>query len=364
MSVRIVFLYGRPGPHPFHRALAQALAPDFLPVDFLLRWYDVPASRLRRYLSWLLCALFFAGRDAYHVFFTDGIHFPPLIMRKLCLLRRRQKVVALLDDHTLYFLRAGRYPRLSARALRWALNTYDALICVGEMQTELARAEVTGERPLVLTTRSGISRHRLPLLVQNRPNLEGRTILFIGNGPSGWRAWYKGADLLLEAFDLATATLTGLRLRIVGEWDHQYVEELLARFPRAAAWVEFAGVAHDLAPYLAQAALYVHLGRGEAFGISVLEAMCAGVPAIVSEWTGAREAVAEVDSGMIVSLEAKQAAERIRWYFGLPLDERRAFSDRSREVAARYTEEHAQAAFVGQVRRILRRFDLPDLNPR
>lgn len=369
MTVRTAFIYGRPGPHPLNRTLAQAVATSFVPIDFLLRWHDVPSSRVRRYLSWLLCALFFPGRRRYHVFFTDGIQFLPLLMRRLGLLNARQRVVGLVANETFFFLRAHRYPKASERAQIWAINRYDALICLGRMQTELARTFVKDGRPLILTNRAAIARQRVSALSQNRPALDGRGVLFVGDGPSQWRGWYKGLDLLVESVALVASEGHSPRLRVLGTWDRDYVESLFARFPESRRRSEFSeerlvGADNVLSSHLADTALYVHLGRGEAFGITVLEAMCAGIPALVSEWTGAREAVEQVDPRLIVPLDPARAAERIGWYFGLSSGERRALSVRSREVASQYTEDRARAVFLEEFRRMLRHFDLPDLDPR
>ncbi len=284
-------------------------------------------------------------------------------MRRLGLLSPCQRVVAIIADETLFFLRRDRYRKTSARALTWAINEYDALICMGQMETELAESFVKNNRPLLWTIRSGISPRRLPVLLQNRPALDSQTMLFIGNGPSEWRGWYKGIDLLLHSIELLVSQLAGLRLIVVGQWDQSYVKTLFARFPGSSRVTEFVGVVDDLSPYLTNVALYAHMGRGEAFGISVLEAMCAGVPTLVSEWTGAREAVEQVDPKLIVPLDSERAAEQIRWYFSLSSNERQALSTRSREVAAEYTEEKARDVFVSEFRRMLRHFDLPDLNP-
>ncbi len=363
MSAAVVFVHGRPAPHPFHAALARSVGADFLPVDFLLRWHDRAASRPRRYLSWLLCALLLPRRRQYDVFLTEGVHFLPLILRRLRLLRPRQRTMALLSNETLYFLQAGRYPEATRRALLLALRAYDALICIGRMETDLARTLLTGTSPgpRLVTARSGVASDRLESLTRITPSLDGRQLLFVGHGPSGWRGWYKGLDLLLHATTLATPGAGGLRLAVVGDWDATYVDNLLATLPQPPATVEFLGRQSDLSDVLAAAALYVHLGRGEAFGISVLEAMVAGVPALVSEWTGAREVVEHVDRRLVVPLDAQAAAERIRWYLALPRGQKEVLSARSREVAAGYTEARAIAEFAQSFRHLLATFTLRDL---
>ena len=364
MSARVVFIHGRPGPHPFHASLARSLGAESLPVDFLLRWHDRPSSRLRRYMSWIICSLFFPRRSQYNVFLTEGPHFLPLIMRRLGLLDRRQRVVALMANETLYFLKTARYSRPTRLALLEALRACDALICIGRMQATLAGETLLSSRraPLVLTVRSGVARDRQEALVRVEPSLDGRALLFVGNGPSGWRGWYKGLDLLLHATALAASRVTGVSLSVVGEWDRAYVDELLSALPVRPARVDLLGRRADLRPVLAESSLYVHLGRGEAFGISVLEAMCAGVPALVSEWTGAREVVEQVDSRLVVPLDAAIAAERICWYLNLPTAEKAALSARAREVATGYPEDRAIREFVSGFRDLLTQFALPDLS--
>lgn len=360
---RVVFLHGRPGPHPFHAAMARSVGAEFLPVDFVLRWHDQFASRPRRYLSWLLCALLFPRRGQYDIFLAEGPHFLPGIMRRLGLLRRDQRTVCLLDNEALYFMKSGYYPTATHWANLQALRAYDGLMCVGRMQTALARDIVSGfpSRPAVLTIPSAIPSERWASLAEVTPSLDEKQLLFVGNGPSGWRGWYKGLDLLLEAVRLAAPTVPGVRLQLVGSWDHTYVESLLGRPLSSTPEVTLLGQVSDVSLAASRSALYVHLGRGEAFGISVLEAMRAGVPALVSEWTGAREAAEQVDPRLVVPLDAQTAAERICWYLDLPLEEKRRLSARARGIAAEYTEERALQEFATTLRRFAGDVDIPNI---
>ena len=81
-------------------------------------------------------------------------------------------------------------------------------------------------------------------------------------------------------------------MTIVGDWDECTRESLLRTDPAA---LKFVGRCSDLAPVFATASVYLHPGRGDAFPLSVLEAMAAGLVPIVSEWTGAKEVVEQVD---------------------------------------------------------------------
>lgn len=344
MTPRTVYLHGRPS-HPFHQRLARSLDADFLVKDFLLRWHDYDAPRLRRYASWLLCTACFPQRDAYDLFLTEGPQFLPLLLRRLGLLRRDQRTAAIIAGETPYFLRAGRYPKASAAALRRALLAYDDLVCVGEMHASLVREAIGAARgPRVHTIPTGIPEERRQRLASLWPDLGGQRLLYIGNIIAQWRAYYKGLDLVIAAAAAARAQAPGLRLEVVG---HQTDEVLRACAPPAGGgpWLRFAGPCADVAPALARAAMYVHLSRGDAGPLTVLEAMSAGVPPLVSEWTGLRGAVAEVDPRLVVPLDAGVAAERIRWYLQLPMEQKAALSLRCRQVAARYPEADAVSAF-------------------
>lgn len=347
MLPRTLFIHGRPGPHPFHACLAHAIGADFLPVDFLLRWHDRPSSRVRRYLSWIVCALRLPHPRRYGMFLTEGPHLPPLVLKRLGMLGRGQRVAALMDNETLFFLKAGRYSKRTQRFLRSALGTYDALFCVGSFQESLAQELFSGQsrRPAILKVRSGFPADRFAGLSQITPALDGSRLVFIGNCEVEWRGWYKGLDLLLDAFAQGCWDLDNSSLRIVGRWNEEYIGIQRQALGEMSDRVQFLGHQSDLTKVLSESALYVHLARGEAFGISILEAMLAGVPALVSEWTGAREAVEQVDRRLVVPPCPKAAADRIRWYFSLSSSEKMRLSARSREVAATFTEQRAELEF-------------------
>lgn len=350
----VAFLHGRPGPHPTHAKYAQAVHADFHFVDFLLRWHDRPAPRLKRYLSWVACAVAFPRRRDYSVFLTEGPHFPPIVMKKLGLLRSDQKTVALMDNETFYFLKEGRYPPATAKGLKLALKQFDALLCIGEMETDLARDVLGPGCPPLYTVFNGIPGERQGVLRELRPRLEGTEIVFIGNGPDGWRVWYKGLDVVLDSLRLSLVSNDRLRLSVIGEWDPRTIQDLLSRAGLAGnPGVRFLGATKNVHEFLKQGSLYLHCGRGDAWAISVMEAMCGGLVPLVSEWTGAKEVVAQVSPELIVPLDPAVIAERILWYFGLGIEERQRLSLRCREVASAYTEERAVRHFVETFDRML-----------
>jgi glycosyltransferase involved in cell wall biosynthesis len=295
----------------------------------------------------VLCTLLFPKRKRYDLFLSEGAHFPPVAMQKLKLLEGHQRTAALMANETLYFLKSGYYSERTRRKLLWLLRSFDALICIGEMQFRLAN-EILKPFPVIpriYEAYSAITDSRYAMLRSIIPDIAGNSILFIGTGPGGFRIWYKGLDLLMDAFERALRMRPGLRLEVVGQWEESAVRQLCQRRPAVAACTTFSGDLRDIGPSLRRASLYVHLGRGEAFGISALEAMTAGIPAIVSEWTGASEAVRRTGDEWVVPLDPEAAAEQIVRYFRMNPAERLRLSDLSREAAAHYREDRATTRF-------------------
>ena len=164
-------------------------------------------------------------------------------------------------------------------------------------------------------------------------------MLFIGDGPSGFRVFYKGLDVMFEGFARAQKYFSALQLSIVGDWEigvRQAVEHTSTVPPSNVCWL---GHTPQIKDILARHSLYIHCARGDAWPNAVMEAMAAGVPALVSEWTGAREVVAKVDQKLVVPLDPDVIAERILWYFSLPVGERVLLGEKAREtIRSQYTE--------------------------
>ena len=140
----------------------------------------------------------------------------------------------------------------------------------------------------------------------------GRRILFVGD-----LAPAKGADDLLQAVaQLSPDQRDGLRVRIVGGGDPKRREQLdqLAHTLDVSSCVELAG---PLAPaevrreYRA-ADVFVLPSHGEGMPISLLEAMAAGLPSIVSDVGAVREVLQDGREGCLVPAGAPAVlAQRI-----------------------------------------------------
>ena len=133
----------------------------------------------------------------------------------------------------------------------------------------------------------------------------GQTVLFLGRlNPK------KGLDVLLDAWPRVRASREAARLVVAGDGDK--------RFKRPMPGVEFPGFVSGeaKAACLANADVFVLPSHHENFGIAVLEAIAAGVPAIVSPGVQLAPWVAEHGLGVVAEREPAALADAIRRVLG------------------------------------------------
>jgi glycosyltransferase involved in cell wall biosynthesis len=345
---KVAYIEGRPSGHPTHTAYAQSLHSTFHYVDHKLRYHDIPeASSLRRYLSWVISAFTFPKRKTYDIFFSEEAYFMLGFMKKMGLISKKQKLIALMASHTLYFLHTNQYSVSTKKAFLHLFKLYDAFICIGPVQFELLSNFIGDNKKIkIYQTFNGVSEKRFKELIRIRTDLSKMNIITIGAITNQNRVHYKGIDLMLEAFAIVKNSVPGLTFTIIGQYDPIIMKKLMEeKCPAFKNDVILVGQHNDPGEYLKNSCLYLHTARGEAWGISVVEAMAAGVPPVVSEWTGSKEAVGKVTNELIVPLEVNLISEKIKWYLNLSLSEKERLSKKCKEISELYTENKAIESF-------------------
>ena len=245
------------------------------------------------------------------------------------------------------------WPRPS-RMQRAALERADLVLCVSRhtRAAVLSWATIAPERLFVLpnTVREAFTPGDG---ATQRPTWasEGKQVLLtVGRMDS--RERYKGHDRVIAAIPDLVAKGHDICYVIAGEGDDRSRLEALARNAGVSDRVRFLGAQElpSLVESYRAADLFVMPSTGEGFGVSFLEAMASGTPALGLDVAGARDALADGELGTVVAEsqlpatiarllnqpkpDSRSLAAAVRARFG-----RKQFAENARNAWSRLMEE-------------------------
>ena len=344
-QLKTVYIHGRPSGHPIHDKYATLLNSDFCFVDHKLRWHDFKnVSKVKRLLSWLVCAITFPKRRTYDIFFAEGTREPLLIMKWFHLMAKRQKLIALMANETLYFLSINRYKPIGSFMMRSFLKKCDAVICIGQYQAALASKFCSPQK--IYTIFNGISPQKMAELQDISAHLESNKIIVIAQADSDWRVYYKGIDLSIIVFEKLAVSRPQLELHILGQCNLQVMEKYLAPLPlEIRKRIYFQGKV-EITPYLKDACLSLQLGKGDSFPTSTIECGAAGIPTFVTTETGIKELIGKIDDYFITTLDETEIINKAEKYLNLGIQSKKQYSDSFKQFFSNYTEEASEKHFI------------------
>lgn len=160
----------------------------------------------------------------------------------------------------------------------------------------------------------------------------------------------KGLDLLLEA----AALVPEARFVIAGDGPERGALEARAAALGVAPRLRLLGTRDDVADWLAACDLYVLPSLFEGLPISVLEAMAASKPVVATRIGGTDEAVADGETGILVTPgDASALAGAIRTFISDPERARVAGDAGRRRFEARFTSGAMVAAVTATYQELL-----------
>lgn len=191
----------------------------------------------------------------------------------------------------------GRIGSLLGQRYRKASESVEKIICVSRKVADslVSRIGVRESKIVVIENCVDQRFHAISTNRRQSPLLEpGTEVRLVAIGRLEWN---KGFDRAIEALGLLPDSY---RLAIAGEGS--YTGELVSMADRFAPRVEFVGYVRDTVPLLADSDIFLLLSRAEAregIPLSMLEAIAAGLPVIVSEDSGLKNW--SLQHGMMVS---------------------------------------------------------------
>lgn len=335
--------------HPAHRGFARAIGATDLIVPFRQLPEPLRDTLATDVVSAAVASL--PKRDIYVVENDAVLYAAPFLRRRypeatIVHLAASDRLLGRLyvrriADRPFQRLKRRVNSRVDNSVLQRILTRYcDGTIAVSDFAAGRIRSFVGSSFPVRVAT-PYIQPEPYASLLGVEPDLSSNVAVTVGE----WRD-HKGVDMLVEAWPQVRQRHPDAELRIVGRgYPPEYADVL---------GVTLRGFVESVDAEFGDASLYVHPAHIEAFGVSVIEAMRAGVPALVTETTGAMSVVTNVGDPMVVSPSPDALAEAIKTYFDTDLAYRESLSSASREQSDPFSEEAKTRHFRSQF------FDLID----
>lgn len=307
-----VFLYF--DPHPVHEKMASYVGAEAVQCDT-----GAPSSRVRS--AW---SHDFGDRP---VLLEGGV---PLFEGAVTdLLGNCGPVIALGADST-YDDLVSPLPNRS-RASRFAHRVsqfvVDGTLAVSERIATIAERYAG---PPVRIVHPFVEDGRRQRLRGVEPDLGGSRVLCVGKYRDK-----NGQDLLRAAIERVDADVT---VDFVGP-DTESIED--GEGVRTHGFVS----EKRLVELFDAAALSVFPAPVGAFPVATLEALCAGLPVVVTPRIGTATLVRGIHGRLVADPTPAALAESIDWYFGLAAEKRRTLADRAEGVGSGFTEDDGLEAF-------------------
>ena len=338
-AVRVAMLHQ--DPHPAHRGFAEAIGADL--VDYhRLAVGPFEATVAEDALNGL-------AYPDYDVYLVEGSR--PLYAALARRFTRGGTLVYLCADHGLYQLGNPNFEGSSAvKSLVGKFGTpavravgrrgIDGVIAVSEFAASFTRPIVGPDTPIEIA-HPFIQRETYDALGAVDPDIDGNVAVTVA------RPWeYKGVDMLVNAWPRVREEFPDAELHVVGGGHPESYAE--------TPGVRVRGYVEDLADAFEPASLFVQPSRVDAFPVSTLEAMRAGVPPLVTQTAGTRSEAREIDSSLVVETNEYALSRGVREYFARNSTERRDFADRARERGAKFDPASRKTAFREAFRDVLK----------
>ncbi|ELZ98896.1 hexosyltransferase, glycosyltransferase [Haloferax mucosum ATCC BAA-1512] len=340
-SARVAMLFQ--DPHPAHRGFAEAIGADL--VDFRGFSPDVLGDGIPADVVNGIRA------PKYDVYLVEGSR--PLYAALVNRVIRGSKLVYLCADHGLYSL--GRDDFEGSSAVKSLVGRFgqplvrtigsryiDGVVAVSDFAADFTRP-IVGEDTPIAVSHPFVQPDVFEALGSVTPDIESKVAVTVGRPER-----YKGVDLLVEAWPMVRERHPEAELHVVGGGHPESYER--------TEGVTVRGYVEALEDAFEPASLYVQPSRMDTFPVSVLEAMRAGLPPVVTDATGTKSEVRELDPSLVVEPTPSALATGVATYFDRTPSERRRLSENASARGATFDAESRQDAFRAAFASVLEEF--------
>jgi len=320
------------GAHPVHKKFGESV--DAVPFHITDR---VTKQQNALYKGFKLIKNVFSLPENFDFMLTESCYYYPAFKRRLGGMRKT-KIINISCGPLFYHVITGRVGKMEKKVLMELEKEIDGHIVLGKYGEELVR-KIDKETQLRIAYPFIISEN-YKRFSSVKPDLNSKNLAIIATNDYVC----KGLDIAIEAVKIAWMEDKEIRLNIIGNINKKTINKLSEGHPA----IKHLGFISNLPEVLSKNSLYIHPARGDTFPVSILEAMAAGVPTLVSEETGTKEAVEKADKNFIKKAGAEEFSAFILNYLSKSESEKELLSKKFRKESEEYTEEKKLPVFRKQ----------------
>jgi len=341
----IAWVYRGDSPHPAHAGFAESIDATLIGLNRLgipMFHQSVPEE--------VLNGVFLSEYDVYVVEGTRAMY--GMLASQLI---RNGTLVYLAGDQAVYKLTEDDYDlqsplnRLIGRygigTMRRLFTRYvDGVMAVSEFSASYTQRVIV-DKPARVANPYIVSDDLFEALGNVEPSLESNVAVTVGT-----HSRYKGQDMLIEAWPRVREAYPDAKLHLVGSGyppEYELVPGITVK-----------GFVDSLPPALAEASLYVQPSRADNFPVSVLEAIRAGLPAVVTSSTGSRSEVIQFGTEFVCHPSPRSLATAVISYFDRSKGERKKLSSSAEEIGSKFDGQSRRAAFRTEFENLLTSQDI------
>jgi len=332
MGDKVALVYRGSEPHPAHAGFAETIDADIIGLDTITA-RGLHTSIPGEILNGLLL-------DEYDIIIAEGTRVLYGIFANQLL--RDTTLIYLGGDQALYKLLSDDYSlesginafikKYGVPTLKTLFERYvDGAIVISRFTESYVREFLASDTPVGIS-RPYIQPSVFDELGEVTPTLDSKTAVTVGANSD-----YKGVDLLVDAWPLVRREHPEATLKVVGKGHPKKYEQ--------TEGIEVLGFVESLSEIYTQVSLYIQPSRVDGFAVTVVEAMRASVPPIVTTTTGSKVEVTKINESLISEPKASDLAATIIEYFDMSLTEKQSASRQSQSIAMDYRAEIKKPEF-------------------
>lgn len=324
MEESIIVKYGLRGPHKVHKQWLNTITKKTVCYSFIdLRKISESLGGLNQIVA-LIGSVFFPRAKIYLI--TGPGAAAAVAFNRFFF---KSKVISINSDTFFFELeRAGFFKR---KYMLWLLSNIDALVSTSSVMANKAK-KYTAIPNEIVHPFCDVSRFK-----EVKPNYESYDICSIATP-----RYSKGGDLLPKIHKIFRKEFPQSKMYVLGRGD--MVESL-----KKVDGIVCTGFANPM-DYLPKCGLYINPARIEPFGVNIIEAMCSGIPPLVTDQCGASDIVKMVDS-WLVSRSYKQIAEKAI-ILQKDIKTKKKLGRKSRKLALSLTAGRSTREFKKKIKRV------------